>query len=93
MEQFMLVLSQIGIFFLLIILRIIAVYVAYTACGISVDMAGTFAFIIALPGIELVPMLVKVNGSDGDYAVGAIMLTTIASLITIPLVSLGISLF
>ena len=66
-------------------------YAVLTRCGIAVDLAGTLAFIIALPGIEMVPMLAKENGCDGDYAVGAIMLTTIASLLTIPLVSLGIS--
>lgn len=68
-----------------------AVYMAYTAFGVSAEMAGTFVYILALPGIELVPMLAKANGSDGDYAVGTIMLTTIASLITIPIVSLILS--
>ena len=40
----------------------------------------------------MVAMLAKANGSDGDYAVCAVMMTTIASLVTLPLVSLGISL-
>lgn len=47
---------------------------------------------IALPGIEMVPMLAQINRSDGDYAVCAIMMTTIASLATLPIVSLCISL-
>lgn len=46
------------------------------------------AYMVALPGIELIPMLAEANGSDGDYAVGKIMMTTIACLITLPIVSL-----
>ena len=43
-----------------------------------------------LPAINMVAMLAKNNGSDGDYAVCAVMMTTIACLITLPLVSLGL---
>lgn len=60
--------------------------------GIAPDMAGTVTFLTALPAISTVPMLSKNNGSDGEYAICAVMLTTLASLITLPLVSLGISL-
>ncbi len=67
-------------------------YTLMVLMGLRADMAGTLAFMVALPGIELVPMLAKTNGSDGDYAVCAIMLTTIGSLITLPIVSLCISL-
>lgn len=74
------------------ILLPIACYLVMGMAGIAEDMAGTLAFIVALPGIEMVPMLAKTNGSDGDYAVCAIMLTTIACLITLPIVSLCVSL-
>lgn len=67
-------------------------YLVMCFIGIANDMAGTLAFIVALPGIEMVPMLAKSNGSDGDYAVCAIMMTTIACLITLPIVSLCVSL-
>lgn len=70
----------------------IVCYLIFSKMGLAVDMAGTLAFIAALPGIELVPMLAKSNGSDGDYAICAIMMTTIACLITLPIVSLFISL-
>ena len=56
--------------------------------GLPEDMSATIAYMAALPGIELVPMLAEANGSDGDYAVCAIMMTTIACLITLPIVSL-----
>lgn len=61
-------------------------------CGVPADMAGTVTFLTALPAISTVPMLSKNNGSDGEYALCAVMLTTMASLITLPLVSLGIAL-
>lgn len=60
--------------------------------GISTDMAGTMAFLAGLPAINMVAMLAKNNGSDGDYAVCAVMMTTLACLVTLPIVSLGIAL-
>lgn len=60
--------------------------------GFAEDLSATVAYMAALPGIELVPMLAAANGSDGDYAVGAIMMTTIACLATLPVVSLLIAL-
>ena len=58
-------------------------------CQVPTDMAGTMTFLTGLPAINMVAMLAKNNGSDGDYAVCAVMMTTIACLITLPLVSLG----
>ena len=60
--------------------------------GVPGDMAGTITFLTGLPAINMVAMLAKNNGSDGDYAVCAVMLTTLACLVTLPLVSLGIAL-
>ena len=59
-------------------------------CQVPADMAGTMTFLTGLPAINMVAMLSKNNGSDGDYAVCAVMMTTIACLITLPLVSLGL---
>lgn len=58
--------------------------------NVPADMAGTMTFLTGLPAINMVAMLSKNNGSDGDYAVCAVMITTIACLITLPLVSLGL---
>ena len=60
--------------------------------GIAPDLAGTVTFLTGLPAINMVAMLAKNNGSDGDYAVCAVMMTTIACLVTLPLISLGIAL-
>ena len=67
-------------------------YLVLHLLGIASDMAGTIAFIAGLPAINMVAMLSKNHGSDGDYAVCAVMMTTIACLITLQLVSLGIAL-
>lgn len=81
----------VGILLKMILLPVVC-YLVMSRAGIAGDMAGTLAFIVALPGIEMVPMLAKTSGSDGDYAVCAIMMTTIACLVTLPIVSLCISL-
>lgn len=60
--------------------------------GVPEDMGGTLAFLAGLPAINMVAMLSKNNGSDGEYAVCAVMMTTVACLVTLPLVSLGMSL-
>ncbi len=81
--------AEIGIKMLLLPLLYFVVMLVLCVPG---DMAGTVTFLTALPSINMVAMLAKNNGSDGDYAVCAVMMTTIACLITLPLVSLGISL-
>lgn len=66
-------------------------FLVMKAMNIAPDLAGTITFLTGLPAINMVAMLSKNNGSDGDYAVCAVMMTTIACLITLPLVSLGIA--
>lgn len=67
----------------------IAFFLVMKLCQVPADMAGTMTFLTGLPAINMVAMLAKNNGSDGDYAVCAVMMTTLACLITLPLVSLG----
>lgn len=78
-----------------ILLKMLVLPIAFFAVmrltGVAVDMAGTITFLSGLPAINMVAMLAKNHGSDGDYAVCAVMMTTIASLVTLPLVSLGIA--
>lgn len=65
-------------------------FIVMKLLNVPADMAGTMTFLTGLPAINMVAMLSKNNGSDGDYAVCAVMMTTIACLITLPLVSLGL---
>ncbi len=67
----------------------IVFFLVMKLCWVPADMAGTMTFLTGLPAINMVAMLAKNNGSDGDYAVCAVMMTTLACLITLPLVSLG----
>ena len=64
------------------------IYVAVKAAGFPLDMAGTLSIIIGVPSFLISIMLVKNNGSDHDYCIGMVMLTTIACLITYPILSL-----
>lgn len=67
----------------------IVFFLVMKLCRVPADMAGTMTFLTGLPAINMVAMLSKNNGSDGDYAVCAVMMTTLACLVTLPLVSLG----
>lgn len=69
------------------------VFIVLHALYPETELATTLAILTALPAISSVAMLCRQNGSDGDYAISAVMLTTVACLITLPLVSLGISFF
>lgn len=79
-----------GILVKMVVIPVICFLVMY-GLGLPQDMSATVAYMAALPGIELVPMLAEANGCDGEYAVCAIMMTTIASLVTLPVVSLLMS--
>lgn len=81
--------AEIGLKMLLLPL---AYFLVMHFTGVPTDMAGTVTFLTGLPAINMVAMLAKNNGSDGDYTVCAVMMTTIACLITLPLVSLGMAL-
>ena len=67
----------------------IVFFLVMKLCQVPTDMAGTMTFLTGLPAINMVAMLSKNNGSDGDYAVCAVMMTTLACLVTLQLVSLG----
>ena len=67
----------------------IVFFLVMKLCQVPADMTGTMTFLTGLPAINMVAMLSKNNGSDGDYAVCAVMMTTLACLVTLPLVSLG----
>ncbi len=53
---------------------------------ISQPLALTAAMICAMPSMSAVAMLAQAQGSDTDYAAGIVFLTTICSIVTLPLV-------
>ena len=56
--------------------------------GITSEMALVLAIIAATPTMSSVAMLVKAQGSAGEYAAGMVFVTTLFSVLTIPLVCL-----
>ncbi len=55
--------------------------------NINEEIKITLALLGGLPSMSSVAMFANANGSDGDYAIGAIFVTTIASVVTLPLIS------
>ena len=81
-----------GEIFLKMLVLPLVFFAVMRALAVPLDMADTITFLTGLPAINMVAMLAKNNGSEGDYAVCAVMMTTLACLVTLPLVSLGIAL-
>ncbi len=70
----------------------VLLYIIMSAIGLPNDMCGTMRIIAGLPAFVICPMLAKSNGSDSKYAVGMLLTTTLACLITYPISTLIISL-
>ena len=64
---------------------------AMMAVGLPEQMVACMASVMSLPVMTVVPMVVKSNGGDADYASGIAMATMVLSLLTIPLVLLAAS--
>ena len=54
---------------------------------ISEEIKITLPILAGLPCMSSVAMFANANGADGDYAIGAIFVTTVASMATLPFVS------
>jgi hypothetical protein len=70
----------------------VALYAVLFLMNMPQELCATMAVICGLPSISSVAMLSNQSGSDGDYSTSAVMLTTVACVITLPLVSLGMAL-
>ena len=61
----------------------------YMACGflpIDESVRLTFALLAAMPAMSSIVMMAKASGSEGDYALGGIFVTTVCSIVSIPAV-------
>lgn len=61
----------------------------YMACGflpIDESVRLTFALLAAMPAMSSIVMMAKASGSEGDYAMGGIFVTTVCSIVSIPVV-------
>ena len=76
----------IGIAVKMVIIPIIA-FLVLRAIGVNDELVMTTTIIIALPPLAITPMLARMNNSDEEYATASIVITTLASLITLSFVS------
>lgn len=63
----------------------LAVWLLLGWMGISAVECGVFLVLSSLPTMTAVPILVKSNGGDGEYAAGTAVMTFLFSLFLIPL--------
>ncbi|SCH99464.1 auxin efflux carrier [uncultured Blautia sp.] len=62
-------------------------YILLGFVHIPADIRMTMALTSAMPVMSSVVMMANVSGSDGDYAMGGIVVTTLCSVLTLPVVS------
>lgn len=56
--------------------------------GVPEDMAVTLSMVLAMPTMVTVAMQAEIQKSDADYSTGMVFMTTLLSVLTIPLVCL-----
>lgn len=75
----------------LVIVKMIALTIIAGMCasvlGFSADIVGCIVLYIALPVMTVAPMVSAQNGAEGSYATGLAVMTFVACVITIPLVT------
>ena len=76
-----------GIALIKMVLFPILFYVLLGFFPIPSDIHMTMALASAMPVMSSVVMMANASGSDGDYAMGGILITTVCSIITLPAVS------
>lgn len=78
-------------FYVVILVKMIAFPVAafllMRALHLPDDLVGTVTVICGLPALGMGPMLARANGSDEEYATANNIITTLACLVTLTLVS------
>ncbi len=62
-------------------------YILLRLVPIPADIRMTMALTSAMPVMSSVIMMANASGSDGDYAMGGIVVTTLCSVLTLPVVS------
>ena len=62
-------------------------YILLRLVPIPADIRMTMALTSSMPVMSSVVMMANASGSDGDYAMGGIVVTTLCSVLTLPVVS------
>ncbi len=83
-------LKRVEFYGLVAIKMVIVPLVFYWLMGLvpnmNADIRLTMTVIAALPSMTTIAMLAKTQGSEGEYSAGAIFVTTVCSIVTLPLV-------
>ena len=61
-------------------------YIILGLLPISAEIRMTMTLTSAMPVMSSVVMMANAYGTDGDYAMGGILVTTVCSIVTLPLV-------
>lgn len=70
----------------------IVFYMILSRLPINPEIMLSLTVLSALPSMTTMAMLAESSGSDGEYAIGAVMVTTMASIITLPFIFFVITL-
>lgn len=73
--------------FKMVVFPILLYLVIRNMSFISEEIKIMLPILAGLPCMSSVAMFANANGADGDYAIGAIFVTTVASMATLPFVS------
>lgn len=75
-----------GIVLFKMILFPVALFAVLGLFSVTKEIRMTVALLAAMPSMSSIVMMAKSSGSEGDYAVGGIFVTTICSIITLPVI-------
>ena len=81
--------KQIELYGIIICKMLIFPVLFYLVLGfipVSEEIRMTMSLITAMPTMSSVVMLANSSGSDGEYSLGGVMLTTLCGIVTLPVV-------
>lgn len=76
-----------GIVLVKMLLFPVAYYLILKLLPLDPNIHMTIALLGAMPAMSSIVMMARASGSEGDYAMGGILVTTLCSIVTIPLAS------
>lgn len=74
-----------GIALVKMLLFPLAYYLILKLLPLDPNIHLTIALLAAMPAMSSIVMMARASGSEGDYAMGGILVTTVCSIVTIPL--------
>lgn len=76
-----------GIVLIKMVVFPLLLFKAFGFLPITQEIRMTMALLAAMPSMSSIVMMAKTSGSEGEYAVGGISVTTICSIVTLPAIS------